>query len=257
MIKKSVTSFVMIVFLLSICSIATAEPYAQYVSNKESRYLDYAEGLHDELSGWSGWYRAEYYWAKKFLLRSAYSYINNNILVHLAGHGSPHYYQACDGWVNLGDDTCAWGRRNKTAFVAFQSCKVTKLVSGWRNYWKAYSSANRYKRPFAGVHVVCGFRTNHQNTIPNFGFGMRAGEWLADEFGENLKSRYSVRRAWYKAAEATRSAFWYMPSDQDKPSILYIRQHRNEDLEDASVTAPSSFVRQGSSGYLLDAYYMR
>ena len=256
--KKSVIGTILATFLVGSASVGwAAKPYAQYPSTAEKRYLDYSAGLHNELNGWGGWRRAEYYWSKKFLLESPTRFINNNILIHLSGHGSPHKYQASDGTVNLGGGKCAWGRTNKTAFVAFQSCKVTKLETNWRQYWKAYSWANRYKRPFAGLHAVLGFRTNHTNVTPNFLIGMKSGEWLADEFGENLKSRYSVRRAWYKAAESSRSAFWYMPSSKNKPSIFYIRKHKHEDIQDASVTRSSSFVRYGNSGYLVDAYYMR
>lgn len=237
-------------------------PYAQYIANTEDRYLDYAEGFHDEFNGWNGssslfpkWRRNQYYYSKKHLFKR-YGAINNNVLAHVAGHGSNHQYQASDGWCNLGDGQYAWGTKDITAFVAFQSCWITSLTDNWRQHWKALNSSEKYTKPFCGVHVVCGFKSKHQNTIANFLIGKRAGEWLADEFAENLKSYYSVRRAWYKAAEAARSHFWYMPSDRDKPSIFFIRSHKYEDIDDSTVLHPSYYYRYGSSNYLVDAYYM-
>ncbi|MCP4614296.1 MAG: hypothetical protein GY845_36890 [Planctomycetes bacterium] len=256
--RKNVT-FITAVIMTSL--IIMGSNYAQYPSQvSPDRYKSYTEGLHNQLSGWKGWKRKQYYWSKKHMLKNSSRYVNESRLVHFAGHGQPHEYQASDGWLELDKGSCAWGRQgtldNRTRYVIFQSCLVTKPTNNWRQHWKARNAGETYKKPFAGLHGVLGFKTNHTNVANYFGAGKRAGEWLSDEFVELLKDGYTVRRAWYKAAENTRSHFWWMDTDfYDKPSMLYIRVTIHEKINS---TTHTYYPRFGDSKgrYVLDVYHM-
>ncbi|HRD79201.1 MAG TPA: DUF6345 domain-containing protein [Saprospiraceae bacterium] len=221
--------------------------FAGYVSNEENRFVDYVWGFVDEFE--NKWQKAQYYWGESRFIGSQHlSFADAVDLVYIAGHGSPSGI-----WMNDKDHcwlySCAWGsyssadRTGDLEYIVFHSCSVLKMDEGWRERWRNYNSTKNDKRPFQGLHVAMGFRTTHHN-------GLGAGWWAADEFAENLEDGYSVRYAWYEAAEDAR---WLAGWDDNKPAIFYIRPHKNQ-----SVTSHNGLdYHYGDADYLLDAYFMK
>lgn len=226
----------------------TDHQYVGYVSNEESRFTGYVWGFIAEFGGWGGWQRTQYYWGQaRFLGRDHLYFADSADLAYIAGHGSASYIVMSAGqgvWlpnVALGSYSTS-DRRGDLEYIVFHSCKVTQMDSAWRSRWRHYYSTRNQKRPFSGLHVAMGFRTNHYN-------GAGAGRWAADEFAENLKDGYSVKYSWYEAAEDARFlAGW----SGNKPAIFYIRPHRYERITQHN----STDYKYGHSSYALDAYYM-
>jgi hypothetical protein len=228
----------------------TDHQYVGYVSNEESRFVDYVWGFIAEFGSWGGWVRTQYYWGQaRFLGSDHLIFADSADLCYIAGHGNASYIVMSAGQgVSL--QNTAFGsystpdRRGDLEYIVFHSCKVTQMDSDWRNRWRHYYSTQTQKRPFSGLHVAMGFRTNHYN---DWGRGRAA----ADEFAENLEDGYSVRYAWYEAAEDARWYIWPRLSG-NKPAIFYIRPHKYERITQHN----SPDYKYGHSNYLLDAYYM-
>jgi hypothetical protein len=226
----------------------TDHQYVGYVSNEESRFVGYVWGFLAELGGWGGWVRTQYYWGQaRFLTRDHLYFADSADICYIAGHGNASYIVMSAGqgvWLPntaLGSYSTS-DRRGDLEYIVFHSCKVTRMDSGWRSRWRHYYSTRTQKRPFSGLHMAMGFRTNHYN-------GSGAGRWAADEFAENLKDGYTVRYSWYEAAEDARWLAWWR---DNKPSIFCIRPHWYERIWHHN----NRDYKYGQSGYLLDAYYM-
>lgn len=223
--------------------------FAGYVSDEEGRFVDYVWGFVDEFK--NTWTKSQYYWGEcRFLGSGHLSYADAVDLVYIAGHGSPSYIVMSSG-EDCGLTSKAWGsfssdnRRGDLEYIVFHSCNVLKMNSGWRSRWRHYYSTRNQKRPFSGLHLAMGFRTKHRN-------GAGAGWWAADEFAENLEDGYSVRYAWYEAAEDARFLILWYPN-RNKPAVFYIRPHRYEKISGHN----SLDYKYGDPEYLLDAYYMQ
>ena len=221
--------------------------FVGYVSSEESRFVSYVSGFKKEFQ--NTWSCTQYYWGQaRFLTTQSLSFADSADLVYIAGHGNPSSIWMSSGqWVDL--SKCAFGRfsssgqRGDLEYIVFHSCRVLEMSGNWRSRWRHYASTRSQKRPFSGLHMACGFRTNHYN-------GLGAGRWAADEFAENLEDGYSVRWAWYEAADDAR---WLAGWTGNKPAIFYIRPHKYETKNRHN----SADYRYGNSQYLLDAYYMR
>jgi len=221
--------------------------FVGYVSNEESRFVDYVWGFVDEFK--NTWTNSQYYWGQcRFLGTGHLSFADSADLAYIAGHGSPSYIVMSSG-QGCSLSNKAWGsystsgRTGDLEYIVFHSCQVLKMDSGWRGRWRRYYSTRNQPRPFSGLHIAMGFRTNHYN-------GAGAGSWAADEFAENLEDGFNVRYAWYEAAEDAR---WLAGWTGNKPAIFYIRPHKYETIGGHN----SQDYRYGDSQYLLDAYYMK
>lgn len=222
------------------------DQYSAYVSNEETRFVEYTGGFLSEFSGTTTWTQSQYYWGQCFMLGSSHlSYTDDADIAYLAGHGSPasisldsNDASGCDlstmGWGSFSSS----GRTGDLEYIVFHSCQVTKNVANWRNNWKMSSSTS--VKPFSGLHVAMGYRTDHYN-------GTGAGGLCADEFAENIEDGYSVRYAWYKAAIDNRSH-----TTHNRPCIFYVRPHQNETIAHHN----SMDYRYGDSEYNIDAYYL-
>ena len=227
--------------------------FAGYVSNEESRFVGYVWGFikefKNEVISGQRWRNTQYYWGQcRFLGRDHLNFVDSVDIAYIAGHGSASYIVMGSG-EGCRLNNKAWGsystpnRRGDLEYIVFHSCKVLQMDSNWRQRWRHYESTKNQKRPFSGLHIAMGFRTNHYN-------GAGAGRWAADEFAENLEDGYSVRYSWYEAAEDAR---WLAGWRSNKPAAFYIRPHRNERVWQHN----SRDYKYGDSQYLLDAYYMK
>jgi hypothetical protein len=221
--------------------------FVGYVSDEEDRFIGYVWGFIDEFKS-NRWKNTQYYWGEcRFLDNDHMVFADSADIAYIAGHGSPSYIVMSEG-QGCTLTNMSWGSHSTSnnkgdlEYIVFHSCQVLAMNTGWRNRWRHYSSSSSLNRPFSGLHIAMGFRTNHYN-------GSGAGAWAADEFAENLEDGYSVRQAWYEAAEDARFLAGYKGN---KPAIFYIRPHRNETVWSHN----SEDYKYGDSNYLLDAYYM-
>ena len=196
----------------------TSARFGGYPSNEEDRFPGYVAGFISEFE--DTWYCSQKYWGKCFMLGSSHlQYVDNVDLAFLGGHGSPSSITLCDGACDLRN--LAWGswssnsRRGDLEYIAFESCKVTRLNSGWKNRW---ISGPFNRGPFSGLHVACGFHNNHQYS-PLFSLG--------DEFAENLEDNFSVRWAWL---EATDDEDDWIVDHTNLGSAIYVRPHKHEKI---------------------------
>jgi hypothetical protein len=220
--------------------------FVGYVSNEEDRFTGYVWGFVDEFK--NTWTNTQYYWGEcRFLQNDHKSFADSADLAYVAGHGSPSYIvmgtgQECDL------TKCAWGsyssadRTGDLEYIVFHSCQVLSLDGDWRGRWMHTAATQTQKRPFSGLHVAMGYRTNHIN-------GLGAGRWTADEFAENLEDGYSVRYAWLEAVEDAR---WLAGWQENMGAVFFLKPHKDETISQHN----SWDYKYGDPEYILDAYYM-
>lgn len=220
------------------------DQFAVYVSNEEDRFLDYVSAFISEFD--NTWDRTQYYWGHCYQLGSHHIYYADDVdLVYTAGHGLPSEITLNDTEGRCGLSNYAWGSFSSSygtgdlEYIVFHSCQVLKNDTNWRSRWKMSSSTD--DKPFSGLHVAMGYRTNHYNG------SVGAGPAAADDFAENLEDGYSVKYAWYKAAVDNRSH-----TSGNKPCIFYVRPHKYETISQHN----SIDYRYGDPEYLIDAYYL-
>ncbi|MGA1842418.1 MAG: DUF6345 domain-containing protein [bacterium] len=220
------------------------DQFAGYVSNEEDRFVDYVWAFISEFD--NTWDRTQYYWGRCYMLGSSHlSYADSVDLVYLAGHGNVSSITLKDTEGSCSLSNYAWGSFSSSGgtgdleYIVFHSCQVLKNDTDWRSRWKMSSSTD--DKPFSGLHVAMGYRTNHYNGT------VGAGPSAADDFAENLEDGYSVKYAWYKAAVDNRSH-----TSGNKPCVFYVRPHRYETISHHN----SIDYRYGDPEYLIDAYYL-
>ena len=196
----------------------TSKYFGAYTSDEEDRFPGYCSGFISEFD--EGWHNSQYYWGECAMLGSQHlRYVDNVDIAFLAGHGSPSSITLCDGACGLTNLALgSWSshsRRGDLEYIAFESCKVTRLNNGWGARWR---SGPFKKGMFSGLHVACGFHNNHQYT-PCFSLG--------DEFAENLEDNFSVRWAWM---EATDDEDDYIVGHTNYGSTIYVRPHKYEKI---------------------------
>lgn len=222
--------------------------FVVYTSDEEGRFASYANGFKDEFK--DTWKLTQDDRGKCSAL--GHDHMNgadSADLAFLVGHGSPSSIT-----LNSGEDGCwlpgkAWGsysssdRTGDLEYIVFMSCKVLSVdIDGkWRGRWRRYTSDIHGKRPFSGLHMALGFKTNHNGTAVS-------GYWEADEFAENLKDGLPVRLAWYMAVDDYR---WMQSSQVNQVAVFYIRPHRDETIDEHD----GRDYKYGDPEYLLDAYY--
>jgi hypothetical protein len=219
------------------------DQFASYVSNEETRFVDYTRAFIDQFS--DKWSMTEWLWGQcRFLGSDHLTFADKNDLVYMAGHGAPSSFWLQSGEeCTLGDKKWgSWsesGRTGDLEYIVFHSCQVLSLTGDWRSRWK--QASNTDAKPFSGLHVAMGYRTDHYNGDIN------AGPSAADDFAANLEAGYSVRYAWYKAAIDNRSH-----TSENKPSIFFVRPHKYETIDQHN----SVDYRFEDPSYKIDAYYM-
>ena len=226
--------------------------FVAYVSDEEGRFTGYVSSFIDEFK--NTWTNTQYYWGECRFLGpddddhdDHLNFADSADLAYIAGHGSPSAIKIHSGqWCDLQE--MAWGsysskdRKGDLEYIVFHSCSVLAMDSNWRSRWAHNASTKNDNRPFSGLHMAMGFRTNHVHS------GM-TGDWTADEFAENLEDGYTVRYAWYEAVDDYR---WTVAWTDNKPAIFYIRPHKDEIL----LGHTRKDYHYGDPEYILDAYYM-
>jgi hypothetical protein len=191
--------------------------FVGYVSNEESRFVGFVTDFKDQFA--LSWPCSQYFWGeRRFMEEDHLFHVDSADLAYVAGHGNVSYIAMSSGQpCDL--TKCAWGswssnsRKGDLEYIAFHSCSVLGLDGDWRARWAC--TPNR-RRPFAGLHVACGFKSIHRGS-PTFDLG--------EEFAENLQAGFSVRWAWLEATDDENDQVW---GHDNLGCVIYVRPHRDE-----------------------------
>lgn len=191
--------------------------FVGYVSNEEGRFVGFVTDFKDQFA--SSWPCSQYLWGERRFMQEDHLYhVDSADLAYVAGHGSAAYMAMSSG-QDCDLTQCAWGswssksRKGDLEYIAFHSCSVLSLNGDWRARWA--STPNR-RRPFAGLHVACGFKDIHRGS-PTFDLG--------EEFAENLQDGYSVRWAWLEATDDENDQVW---GHDNLGCVIYVNPHKDE-----------------------------
>jgi hypothetical protein len=193
--------------------------FVGYASSEESRFLDSVRSFQSEFQ--STWPAAQiFHGESRFLARDHLAFVDSADLAYIAGHGNASYIV-----LRTNDpstlERCAWGswsshsRKGDLEYVMFQSCEVLRMDANWQERWKGGPGKIR---PFAGLHVACGFRNIHEQS-PVYP--------LADEVAENLEDGYSVQWAWLEAADNEDDCVWF---HHNESAVFFLEPYRNETI---------------------------
>lgn len=133
-------------------------------------------------------------------------------LVIFMGHGNHHTYFWGPGngeWTDV--STTAFGNfafcnnYADTDYLVFCSCQTLSMADNggqlYHWYWLHGYSTRLERRPFQGVHVVAGFRTNFVITETCFIFCSDDGDDFMNAFAGNLDSGISLKNSWLWAID--------------------------------------------------------
>ena len=182
---------------------------------------DEADGtINDVRTGWANAFQDEfdtytetqYYWAEpRFFTTQSLSFVNSADMAIFLGHGRHHEYRAGPNgsdWVNF--TNTQYGNfvpcynTGDSEYLVSGACQLLSLSNSggnaWRHFWRHYNSTRLDTRPFSGLHMICGFRTNHHYTYWWF-FGWHSSSTdFFEEFAERLDNGHRVRDAWLDSA---------------------------------------------------------
>ena len=152
-----------------------------------------------------------YYWAQEyFYTTSALYFANGHDLTLSFGHGRHHVF-CYDHWDEVDLSTTQYGNfvpcghTGDAEYLAFAACEVLKLTDvGDLTFWDFWFPTNdtRYEaRPFTGLHMVLGFRTNFAVTAYWWGYWRtHDGKDFVREFANKMDQGWNVRTAWLDSA---------------------------------------------------------
>ncbi len=184
--------------------------------------VDMANAFMDEFDSYS---RSQYSWAEPSLYTVlSDSYANSADLIISIGHGSAHVFGTGAGDVDLSEtgygNFRSCGGHGDAEYLVFAACSVLSMADSdghaWRYFWRNSWSTRSELRPFTGLHMVMGFRTD-------FSTRWRDGDHLFEEFAANLDSDDRVIDAWQQAVGDeldfddgdNRGAVFYLPEYVD------------------------------------------
>lgn len=184
--------------------------YAIYIardtnSEAEDMTIEMANAFMDEFDKYA---RSQYYWAEPRLYTNQSLYFTDSVDMAISfGHGNHHIYRAGNSSADEVDlSTTAFGgcatcyQTGDLEYLAFAACRVLSMNNSngqpfW-NFWFHEGSTRLDKRPFTGLHMLLGFRTNFVVTA----------WWLDNDgtdffntFAEYLDDNMKVIDAWLDA----------------------------------------------------------
>ena len=222
--------------------------------------------INDVRSGWANAFQDEfdtysetqYYWSQpRFFTTDALSHGNSADMTIFSGHGSPHEYRA-------GPSGSDWVDFTDTEFGGFAPCYNTGdceyLVSGscqllsmndigsssFRHFWRHYNSTKSDTRSFTGLHVLCGFRTDHFYYYWWF-FGWHSSSTgFFEAFAKKLDAGHSVRYAWIDACGDELD----FGGGNNRGAVFYLRPYQY-----SSLSSNQDDLIYGNGSYFLDAEF--
>jgi hypothetical protein len=224
--------------------------YAVYVTqgldeSHRDDALDMANAFMDEFDSYS---RSQFLWAEPSLYTSHCDrYANSADLIISIGHGSAHVFGTGDGNVDLSETGYGnfrpCGGHGDAEYLVFAACSVLSMADSdghaWHYFWKNQRSTKSELRPFSGLHMVMGFRTN-------FATSGRDGDHLFEEFAANLDSGDRVVDAWQ---EAVGDELDFDDGD-NRGAVFYLSEY----VDDTIHSAKDDYI-YGNSKYSLSMDY--
>ncbi len=214
--------------------------YTIYIADENDGKINdirsaWANAFQDEFDRYS---ESQYYWAEpRFFTTQAISYANSADMTIFLGHGNHHHYRA-------GFHGADWVDMSQTEFGNFVPCyyngDVEYLVSGacqllsmlddggqtYDYYWWHRNATKLNKRPFSGLHMICGFRTNHHYSYWWWGRWRSSSEDFFEGFAERLDDGWSVRESWMDAADDELD----FDDGNNRATVFYVHQYENDNL---------------------------
>ena len=228
--------------------------YSVYVAHDgdddlEDLMVDMANAFRDEFDSLA---ESHYFWSEpRFYTNQCVSYANAADLVVSFGHGNHHRYYTGSGSVNL-SNSCFGNfvpcRRNGDAeYLAFASCQTLSMSNSggnaYRYFWRNTHATRLDDRPFSGLHMVMGFRTNF--VVSSF-LWWSDGEDFLEEFASNLDSGDRVVDAWQEAVGDELD----FDDGNNRGTVFYLRTYENDTVG----TAKDDYI-YGNTHYVLVADY--
>jgi hypothetical protein len=150
------------------------------------------------------------------------------------GHGNHHIYRAGNSSSDVVDiSSTAYGGMQPCynigdlEYLIFASCRVLSMEdSGGLDYFRFW--INNYttrldNRPFTGLHMVCGFRTNFVVTV---WFLDNDGTDFLDQFAKNLNNNMTVIDSWQEAVGDELD----FDKGHNRGTVFYLKQYENDKI---------------------------
>jgi hypothetical protein len=183
-----------------------------YVAHNSSKHQDLEVNMASRFKNKFDAYTLQnYYWAEEyFYTTGSHNFANGHDLTLSFGHGKHHVY-CYDHWQELDLSTTAYGNfvpcgmSGDAEYLAFAACEVLKLTDinslPFWDYWLPTASTKHEARPFSGLHMVLGFRTNFSVTAYLWGhYRTKDGRDFVHQFANKMDQGWNVRSAWLDAA---------------------------------------------------------
>jgi hypothetical protein len=200
--------------------------------DKEDLRIGMANAFMDEFNYYS---ESQYYWAEpRFYTTQCINFANNADMTISFGHGSHHQYKAgknSSDWVNIANTSygnCAQCfNTGDLEYLVFGSCQTLSMDNNggytfW-HYWFHEDNNKIDKRPFTGLHMVLGFRTNHRIVYWIFD---NDSEDFFEAFAENMDDGMKIIDAWQEAAGDELS----FSDGKNRTAVIYLLVYENANI---------------------------
>jgi hypothetical protein len=216
----------------------TVLDYGIYVAedndeDSEDLMIEMANAFFDEFNAYSSF---DYYWSEPWFYDCSYlCEANSHDMVISFGHGNHHTYRAgnsSSGDVDLSGT--AYGgfkpcyKAGDLEYLIFASCQVLSMENdngnSYQHFWVNNYSTRLDDRPFMGLHMVCGFRTNFVVTV---WWLDNDGTDFLDQFAENLNNNMSVIDSWQEAVGDELD----FDDGNNRGTVFYIKSYENDRIK--------------------------
>lgn len=234
--------------------------YVTYIADEnDSKRNDIRSGqanaFQDEFDAYS---ETQYFWAEpRFFTTDANSFVNSADMAFFLGHGNHHQYRAGptgSDWVNFTNtefgNFIPCGGAGDCEILVSGACQLLSLNNdgghAWRYFWRHENSSKLDKRAFTGLHMICGFRTNHHYTYWWWGRWKSSSEGFFKSFAKRLDNGNKIRDAWLDAAGDKLD----FDDGNNRAAVFYLKPYEN----DAINTLRDDYIF-GNPNYQLWAEY--
>lgn len=228
--------------------------FAVYVGggNKKERsvQIDMANKFIDSYDAYAN---SQYYWSEnRFYNTQSMTFANGADLVVSFGHGSKYSYgPRYGGDVYLPDteygNFAPCGSSGDAEYLVFMNCNTLSLedestpMTYWE-YWFNYPDSQLDNRPFTGLHMVLGFRTNFAVNSVHWGYWRTInGKKFVKQFANKLDGGWGVVDAWLDAA----SDELKQRNGKNMATVFYPQVYENDTVfseKDDYIHANSNYV---------------
>lgn len=211
--------------------------YAIYIAHdddedREDLRIGMANAFMDEFNSYS---QSQYYWSEPRFYTNQSLYFANSVDMAISfGHGSHHNYKAGESSSDIVDvSTTEFGNcapcynTGDLEYLVFASCQTLSMENyagnSFRYYWFLNANTKNDKRPFTGLHMTMGFRTNH--SIVYWWFDNDSEDFF-EEFADNLDDGIGLIDSWQEAAGDELS----FDDGKNRTAVIYLKKYENDTI---------------------------